>query len=548
MGEILAPGYPVAKGIAQMTHDIEAANLFKRISQNSKWAAADPLSAPEGWKTLEGKRFGALDGMAVHPEVAAEAEWLRAPSGGFERAYRKALGSWKFGKVVLSPKTHIRNVLSNTFLAHLGGMPLPYQPAYLAKAARALSSGNEAWQAAKSAGLLNSSFSQHDLRGLFDDVAARMGGDAPDMPKAVGRVGELTSSMLAAARKAGAKAADLYQAEEDWFKMAMFLHQRDKGASVAEAAQHAEKWLFNYGKLTRFQDKYRTYGAPFATFTFKSVPRVLESAVKTPWRIGGILAAAHYIEGAVNKELGDTPEVAQAKREMAPEWMRGGLPGAPNFFRLPVRDDYGREYYLNLSYIFPWGDVAETTTGDGVFDSMNPLNNPFAKLGYEQLLNKEGFTGRPIVADADLAGKDRADKALTQLVSRGGHLVRGLAPTIVGDIQKGFAAAKNEPDYRGRTRPFGAVAADALVGFKAYPVDYAEQLARKLFKVDPRKGLFARQIMADIRTDAIKADAMRKRGADASYYEESIRRRTQQLIGLAQESEELAKVGAKALQ
>jgi hypothetical protein len=38
MGEILTPGYPVAKGIVQMAHDIEMAKFFNGIADTEEWA------------------------------------------------------------------------------------------------------------------------------------------------------------------------------------------------------------------------------------------------------------------------------------------------------------------------------------------------------------------------------------------------------------------------------------------------------------------------------------------------------------------------------
>jgi hypothetical protein len=188
MGEILTPGYPIAKGIGQLTHDISMSRHFNGIAANPDWAwskAVDPAiskqvrkyinerkkfikkgqldyesvvksaqekfkdinitaftdeagkrqlkienakAIPDGWKQIEGKKLGALNGAYVHPEIFDDlSEAIRVMTKP-EKYWRKSLGSWKFGKVILSPKTHARNLMSNSVLAHLGGMPMPMQP------------------------------------------------------------------------------------------------------------------------------------------------------------------------------------------------------------------------------------------------------------------------------------------------------------------------------------------------------------------------------------------------------------------------------------
>jgi hypothetical protein len=543
MGEILTPGYPIAKGITQLTHDIEQARWFKNIAANKDWAIKKGVEGviPDGWKELPNNRkLGSLSEAKVHPEIFSDiTESIRIMETP-EKVWRKSLGAWKFGKVILSPKTHARNVMSNSILAHLGGMPMYEQPIYLTKSIQAMRGKNNYWKDATSEGLLGTTWTEHELSALFSGVESNLTGiKAGGLSEKFGIIGNGIEN----AKGSMNKAAKLYQAEEEWFKLAKYIHNIErKGMSKTSAAKDAEKWLFNYGKVTKFQEAYRSkwYGAPFATFTSKALPRIAEAAVKTPHRFILPGAIIYGLEQAAMNMIGDSPEQVKAKKELRPEWMKGNFLGMPNFARVPILDETGREYYLNLTYILPWGDIGESGGFAGIPGSLMPMSQPFVKETWQQIANYDSFWEQPIVAKEDLAGKDLAGKIKTQAEKRGQHLLQTMAPTPVLDIQKGAAALKGKPDYRGRERPSGAVLADAVFGVKVYPVDYIDQMVRRVNELDPKKGFMARKIKGQINTLEIKRKAMEKKGKPTEFYQKAIESKINQLKGLGAE---LSKIG-----
>lgn len=607
MGEILTPGYPVAKAVVQLTHSIETAKWLKTIADNPDWAVrrtpkpevlaevkgaiaaarqASPeaplrdilegvsrdfpdlaiyprrvkkggkfrtetvienaVEPPEGWvKLKDDPRLGELSGAYVHPEVARDIEWtVRAPSA-MEKVMRKWLSRWKYGKVVLSGKTHIRNMYSNALLAHLGGMPLYEQPLYLARAAREMRSGGKYWRMAKREGLLSGTYIQGELRGLFDQVESQMRGvRAGSLEDTMTGLGRAVQKIRAAGKKLG----DVYQAEEQWFKLAKFMHDiRRRGMSPKAAAADASKWLFDYGRVTRFQERYRNslFGAPFATFTFKAIPRVLEAAVKTPHRYVLPAAIIWALEEAARDLFGDTPEQARAKRDLRPEWMQGSFLGIPNFARVPVADAFGREYWLNLSYILPWGELGESGGLFGIPGGLMPFSHPLTKEIAQQLGGEGGydwFWDDRIVKPEDTAGLSGAESAMAAAKKRGMHALQTFAPTPVMDAMKLWAAARGEPDYRGRERAMAPVLADVALGLKAYPVDYDEQIVRRLARLDPKKADVAARIRARIRTAQVRRAAVAKRGASTELYDRQIAQYRRQLQGLAREAAGAAEI------
>jgi len=549
MGEILTPGYPVAKGIIQLTHDIEMGRFFKNVAGNKQWALPKKSSTaiPKDWKQLPSdKKLGALSEAYVHPEIFADiSEVIKIRTLG-DKIWRKSLGAWKYGKVILSPKTHARNLMSNSILAHLGGMPMPMQPIYLTKAVKAMRGKTEYWKIAKREGLLSDTFTNAELRTLFNEVEGKLKGiKANGIPEKLGLIGNAWSKT-----KTGlGKVAKVYEAEEQWFKMAKFIHNIERRKmNPIKAAKDAEKWLFNYSKVTKFQEKYRSkwYGAPFATFTFKALPRIAEAAVKNPHRFILPAAMIYGLEKAASNYIGDTKEQETAKKELRPDYQKGKTLGIPNYPRVPIVDDYGREYYLNLTYILPWGDIAEGGGFMGIPGGLRPFSQPFVNEPVQQIANYDFFWKDPIVKEKDLAGKTGLGKVKAEAKARLGHLAQTMAPTPVLDIAKGYAAAKGIPDYKGRERPKHVVAADVFTGVKMYPVSYLDQLTKKINKLHPKKGKLGREIRHDIKTLHIRRKAMIKKGKDVKFLDKQIDNKIKQLIGLAEEVKKVSKTYKKA--
>ncbi len=572
MGEILTPGYPVAKGVSQLTHDIETARWFGGIAANREWAIVKqpkltaagkpstykrttyhPITGkpiehfgvrkefvgpiPKDFKQLPANpKLGRLSEAYVHPEIHADLQETIRVMDMPEKIWRKSLGAWKFGKVILSPKTHARNLTSNSILAHLGGLPMYEQPKYLIRAAKEMRGKGKHWKAAKEEGLLRTTFTTAELGALFNRVESQLGGiKASSIPEKMGIIGEGWIK----SKKGMAWAAKMYEAEEQWFKMAKYIHNVEKGGmGPAAAAKDAEKWLFNYGKLTRFQEKYRTkwYGAPFATFTFKAIPRIMEAAIKTPWRFALPGAIIYGIEQAAQRKIGDTPEEIKAKKGLRKEWMQGSFLGIPNFARVPIVDDFGREYYLNLTYTTPWGDLAEGGGFGPIPGGLMPFSMPFVKEPIQLRANYDVFWKQAIVKEEDIAGKGKVDRYKTIAIIAGKHIGQTLLPTPVMDVAKGVAALRGKPDYRGRERPTKVVMADIFLGIKMYPVDYAEQAMRRINKQDPQKGSIARKIKMQINTFYVKKQALEARGKNVTWYEKQIEKKLAQLDGLAKEA------------
>jgi hypothetical protein len=535
MGEILTPGYPVAKGIVQITHDISLARMFNDIAANPKWASTEPV---EGWTQLtKSKKLGKLSEQYVHPEIEREINYIQERTPEWQKTINKAYGAWKYGKVILSPKTHVRNMMSNSTLAHLGGMPLWEQPYYIAGAIREMATDGPAYQLARrDTNIFRTGWSTNEIRNLYDQTLNLKGLSADNPVETMAWL----RGALAKGKEGTAKLADLYTKEEQVFKLAKMMHSMKNGMDVKAAAADANKWLFDYGDVTHAQEKYRQslLGAPFATFTLKALPRVAEAWIKTPWRFAAPFAMIYALEESARKYFGDTEDEAKGKRKLLPEYMQGKMFGFPSFPRIPLSDQYGREHYLDLTYILPWGDIGESGDFMGIPGAIRPLSHPLINELSQQISNHDIFWDQPIVKESEQAGLSKIGKLAASAKERGVHAAQTFLPTPAIDLNKIYSSIKGAPDYRGRERSGGVVAADVLAGIKMQPIDYAEQMEKIINKLDPEKGQLARELKAAIKTDALREAVLKKQGKDASVYTKRIEDRVEQLIGLSEELQE----------
>lgn len=559
MGEIMTAGYPVARAIGQLTHDIEMARFFQGIAQNRDWSIPMEERWVKGkggrWKRLtedlpdevkveieekgfkqlpNSRKLGALREAYVHEEIYKDLNDLIKIDSQSQKVWRKSLGWWKWGKVVASPKTHMRNVFSNSILAHLGGMPMYEQPKYLVRAFNELKNPGEVWAQAKHLGLLDASWAKGELEALFRNTRIKGGKESAE---------SVVETVMNALNKVKDKTTNLYEFEEQWFKLAKMMHNIERrGMQPKEAAKDAEKWLFDYSKLTRFQEKYRSspLGAPFATFTFKALPRIAEAAVKTPWRFALPIAMMKGIEGLAASVIGDTKEEKKAKEKMRPEWMQGGLPLLPNFVRFPITDKHGREYWLNLTYMMPWGDIGESGGAFGIPGALMPFTQPFTKEAWQQVANYDTFWKKPIVPEYKLAGKGPVEQLGEGAKERMAHIYRTMVPTIGMDIGKFHDALANRPDYKGRERAGLAVALDTLAGIKTYPVDYLDEFERQVMQLDPKSGIKARELKGKLKSMYRRRAALEDMGRKTTYYDKKIEGLYKQLNGLGEQLQQKA--------
>ena len=399
MGEILEAGYPTAKALVQLTRSVENAKFFGE--EATKWGS-DVIE--EGLKKLpETKALGSLSGKAVPTPIFDDIQEIIRTKTPTEKVLSSIVQGFKFGKVILNPATHARNVMSNFILNDFEGLS-PARLDVYAKAAKQLITKGDLYQEAKKAGLGLDTFASGELR---DILSQNLGQQAGKFKTALNKI------------------ADVYQKEEEFAKMAQYIFQKSKGLSPEEAYKVAERATFNYSQVTPFIRRVREsiFGLPFITFTYKVTPQVAKTLVTKPTKISKI---GKIKEGIENQA--DLQELT-AERETEPSWVRDGF-----FVKLPMKDKEGRSAYFDLTYILPFGDLLsgqllkrdvkrETGLKESVPEALLK-KSPFLNV-IKELAKNQDFFGNRIFRESDDIEDQMGD------ILR--HLVKTYAPPLLAD-------------------------------------------------------------------------------------------------------------------
>jgi hypothetical protein len=452
MGEIKEPAYPVAKGIAQITHDVETSKLFNKVAQNPEWVS--DVARPGFVQLAKTKGVGDLAGKWIAEPIAKDVNEITAVPGAVTKLYNSLLGYWKYSKTVANPATHFRNVISNTILLDISGIDHTQQMTLLPRAGKEILKKGRYYKEARKAGLLGHEFFGGEIKAFTDNYKG-----ASHLDSVVNAIKPI--------KWLGRKAGRVYQGEEQIFKLAKFISERDKGRTVELAVKEAEKWLFNYEKVPKAINFLRRspIGAPFITFASKALPRAVETAITNPLQIGKYAIMMKAIENRTKADLGISDEELRAIKEN-----RRGI-----HLVLPARDKAGLIQTLDVSYILPWGDIGETGGVFGLSPSISP-SNPLPKTIAELAFNKSLYTGREIFKNTD-TGTEKAGKIADYL---GKNLIP--LPTWVPpgySWHKFMSAIEKRPDYYGRVRGLPKVLADILVGIKISPIDLGQIFQRE---------------------------------------------------------------------
>jgi len=427
LGQIDNPSFLAFKSMFDITKDIENTKLFNLMA---KTLGSD--TAQIGFKQIpKGVKFGKLSGKYVPEHMAKYINEIYEP---IKRGVnKKIVAGFKFGKVIMNPATHARNIASNQLLNwwKLGMNPLdPRTIKAQATAIKQMRKGGKFLDEARTAGYNLNTFASQELKNIL--------------------LGPEFKGFQKGWKKSAKKLGDLYQGEENFAKLTAFIFQRNKGVGIEEAWKAAEAATFNYAQVTPFIRKVREniWGMPFITFTAKATPLALKTAFKAPTRISNI--------GKIKRGIENLSDIKTTARERAaePDWIRDGF-----YIKLPWKDKHKRSAYFDLSYIIPFGDlvsgnffeqatIRETGLPEGVPSAAMRKLPAIALI--RELGRNQDFFGDKIWKDSDTDEKKLGD------VFR--HISKMYLPPLISDQipggyktdgtrrQKGFIGALQPKD------------------------------------------------------------------------------------------------------
>lgn len=405
--------------ISKKSIDDSFRSLEKQLSDFS--AQKDELL-----EQLDKSKLGDLAGKYVPKQIHDYIQEIVQPAQ--DNFGKKLIGEFKFMKVVLSPGTHARNIVSNRILNwwKLGINPL--NVGLDAKVYKAMREGanNKYIKMATEQGYGMDTFATNELRGMFEE-------------KIFNEVGKTAG--LGWWKKAREKISSAYQSEENYAKLAAFINQTDKGLSPAEAWKAAESATFNYSQVTPFVRKLRTeiWGAPFITFPLKATPVVVETLLKHPARVS--------VFGKIKRDIENLIDEKELSREQAtePQWIKDGF-----YIKLPFKDKLGRSAYFDLTYIIPFGDLMsgqfinrqikrETGLKESSLEAVLSKNPALSVL--KEFSRNQDFRGNKIWNESDSEKQKIAD--MTR------HLTKTFLPPMIADQIPGGYNTKGERQLTG---------------------------------------------------------------------------------------------------
>lgn len=524
------PALAVLRAVTKISHSIETSKLLAYVAEHPEWASYEARPGflqigklnPRRYMDRTGQganmgemvdaQWGKLSGMYVHPEIARDLKQVMSIPTKGEKLFSELLNTWKYGKVIMNPATHSRNMISNSIMLDIvNGVDPQNQPKLLFQAAQDLRSGGRYYQEARKLGLLGPEYHGAEVGKLSEAILH---------PQSQS---EWFPTFSAWIRGGAEGAGNLYQAEEQVYKLAAYIKHRtldklDPKSAIAAATEGQ----FDYSKISPLIEAMRSgksqealggmgaafagpayaiTGSPFITYTSKALPAIARAGLKNPMR----LYKYHLLFKASNKVAKEHLGLSDEEYDTIKSNARG------QFVLLPERDMNGQAQTLDLSYILPWGDLGEQ---GGYGDSKMPpvLGGGGPLKGIQELAsNKSNFTGKPIYNDQ------------TDLDDHSGifeHMYRSLLPSLAPPIPNlngegfltrgGYSANKlmstfdGRPDYFGRYRSLPTVLADTMLGLKASPQDPETINNMALSKLNKQAGDIKLGVRSRMRNKSLK--------------------------------------------
>ena len=509
-------------GYMQTQQDIALARFFKSLAQDSRFSRSSPnddwVKVPEstigdGSKI---KRFGALAGRYVAPEVWASLEHYGKDNSDVSRFVRTLMAAWKEGKTALNPVAHVNNCVGNLCMAHFAGVNLWDARAYF-NAIKGIRNQDADYKEAQSAGLFSGSFSQAEILEMIpiEQVQKAMTGMRPTYEK----LADVFMNVLSYGTRDSMRKA--YEFEDQLFKFVIYQNARRKGLSAEQAVDYANQYIFTYDDLPSGARKLRDTVLPFFSWTYKAIPILLRTAMLYPHRylapaaVAFAVNKASYIMLAMaasgdsddwEKVLRKAEELEEAERAALPDYAQGSsIYFTPKWIRLMNNDD-GTANYLDVSRFVPAGDLMDLNNQMGGIPWLQPLmpGSPHIGLFLALFANKDSFTGREIVERTDSdseAFRKRLTyvyKSIAPAIAPGGYHVDRLGNAIAAET--GTTITLNPfvdwtgTDWNGRPVEFSRAAMHTF-GIKVRAVDHQQEIDRKL----RRQNSEIREIQGNIR-------------------------------------------------
>jgi N12 class adenine-specific DNA methylase/predicted ABC-type ATPase len=514
---------------------VEASDRMRDVFKPGEWVQV-PETKITGTSVLKyGKLAGRIIPGPIWNDVRQTVGFRFKPLG---ETYAAILGAWKTAKTALSPAVHTNNIMANMVMADWHDVGA----GHVLKALRIILGASQrqgkgvigrTGNALSRAGIVDAEAAREILQ-RYGDSGANLGSWVTAelqreqleplleaLEKEIGLAGQTVAGeigVMAALLKASQlrfpsawdafkptlpgraittearSMIDLYEAEDQVFRLAAWLKAKEDGASDLVAGKIARRSFLDYNINAPWVQALRNTVLPFISFTYRAVPMLLETAARKPHKLmklglvaGAINALGYMLSG------GDEDD----ERALLPEEKAGSIFGmVPKLIRMPWNSEMIKDgqsvgeapVFLDIRRFVPVGDIFDLGATHSAVP-MLPFTVPGGPLALmsELVSNKSQFSGRAITLETDTA--------VEKFWKVTDHLYKAFAPNIIvlpgthawtGAVN----ASTGKTDSFGREQSVGQATASAFgVKLGSYPKDVlrlnAERAAQaKLMEID----------------------------------------------------------------
>lgn len=553
MGEIRDAMFRFVMGYNKSQRDIALGKLYENLAANyaSRTAQEGFVQVPN--TTVEdtnAKIYGKLAGKWVPKEVLDQlTAFDSSTQNDLLKMYLKGLSMWKEGKTVLNPVSHANNILSNLTMAHFAGVSYWDAGKYVG-AVRDLVKNDPMVEEGREVGLFGGTFNRADLLdGMPEQLKALAQMSESKAAAAVDKTWNALSFFL---RKPAGKA---YEAEDLFFRYLIYRDARKRGMEPDDAVDYSQQFIFTYDDLPKGARLARDFALPFFSYTYKVVPVLARTALEHPARYAAPAAALYTVNAlmyAMAASLGggenedwwtvirryvtdpafrdQARALEKQERENLPPWMKGASAtlGTPKAIRLGMDDVTNLPLFLDVSRVFPGGDLLDANANAGGVPLLQPItpSNPILNAVGAMVWNKDPFFGKDIV--------DKNDTSAEAAAKRGKWLWQQFSPAVaVGNYHWDRAlnvianvTGQEVLGYTGTGKDGLPVqpglAAAQTVGIKMRPVDL--DLSQQINESQQKK------LIRDMEAEMRQLDRLESKGAIGGAAADKQRERQQQKI------------------
>lgn len=454
------------------------------------------------------KKYGDAAGKLIPAVVWNDIRnQMAVPESEMAQWFHGLTRAWKISKTALSPAVHTNNVMSNFVMADLADLGVHDVVGALSTIIKAKAGNAEAKAmleryedsgaelGSMAARELNTKFIEPLLKELEAQQAQELGMTRLSQIVNLAAHGKVSDAMKALLARKDARIAalpfklliDAYQAEDSVFRLAKFTKEVAAGKADRDAGTAARQAFLDYNINAPWIQTLRKSGMPFIAFSYRAIPLIAKALRDKPWKLAKYIGTAAALNAATYAMLGMSGEQAdQERKRHLPKELQGNIWGVfPRALRMPWNDARSQPVFLDVRRWIPAGDVFDLQGNHSALPLPNWLQaaGPLS-LFAELMLNKDSFTGKPIIQDTDTKGEmvaKEADKLFKWLAPNlplpgPGYLIPGLDK---GQMQT-YAWQSIIDAGSGKTDPFGreqslpqAVASAFGVKEKTYPEDTA---------------------------------------------------------------------------